>query len=228
MKSSSALCAARRSRSRALVTLCAVAAACLAVTSSLATAAPHAHAGKSPFSLRLERKFSVLARRQGPLQQSIAVPSNLITAFGDAPGLQRYDPQPAKALSVVVSPSFTAWLVPAAQGICLFATLPTDAGLPARLDGTYFATCRTTANATDGHSLSDENVGEPGGVLWQRVWGLAPNGDSDVTVTRSDGTSATVPVTDNVYVAYGTATARITSVSLADAGATATTELGPS
>jgi hypothetical protein len=207
----------------------AVTASCLAITGRAFSAgpSPNRHTARSPFAVSLQRKFAILQRSRSTRGNTVNMPSDLTTALA-GPGMSTYGPQPAEAEAVSVGPSFTAWLVPATKGICLFSTITANIGLPSRLDGTYFVTCRTATNASDGHSLADESVGTPNGGDWQRVWGLAPNGDSSVTITKSDGTSEAVPVVDNMYVAYGDASAQVTSVTLDDSGEPTTTQLPPS
>jgi hypothetical protein len=150
--------------------------------------------GVSPVLLR---SFSVLARARyvsdssdGPaLPASIA--SHLTLSGAPAAELQLV---PASAQFVQLNSAFAVWVVPGATGVCLVRPESAPGGT------SYVDDCTTTSNATDGGLVVDVTPGHgsPTDAVTE-VYGLAPNGDSTVSVVATSGAVESVPVVDNVY-----------------------------
>jgi hypothetical protein len=101
-----------------------------------------------------------------------------------------------------------AWVQAGSSGICLIA-YGLDAGFPN--DGVGHGSCASTATALGGDMF--DRIG-------QTYVGLAPDGNTTVTVTDSDGSTRQIPVTGNVYKVAG---GDPSSITLRDASGALTT-----
>jgi hypothetical protein len=125
--------------------------------------------------------FGILRQDQGPGDAFATAPE---TPAGANPGLARSVRVPKSNLS-----TGRVWVVPADDAICLRVVDPAS--------GDGWA-CATTTQATAGDLIAamQPTSGASGPAF---VHGLTPDGVTQVTVTRPDGTRLDVPVTDNVY-----------------------------
>lgn len=87
-----------------------------------------------------------------------------------------------------VTGAYPVWIVPGTE-VCIVTT---GRNGPREFPG---ATCNTVAAAEQG-KVCYSSVTEGGAPI---VVGLAPDGDSVVTVTEANGSTVQAPVTDNVY-----------------------------
>ncbi len=110
--------------------------------------------------------------------------------------------------------SYPAWVVPGSEGVCLVV------GASGRLD-LPSAVCGTITEAEERGLALTATAAAGGSPI---VVGLAPNGNTSVTVTNADGAREEVPVANNVYeVTAG----RPSTVTLKDAaGAQVTRRVG--
>ena len=176
-------------------------------------------AARSSISRSLRHSFRVF--RHGTVRANSAaastgtagqsLPSSIATSWtaGDP-----YQINTALAREVAVTPSVTAWVAPGASGACL-AWVTTQAGA---VGGSGCAPTNIVQSGGDwGESYNPAPPGGPdappaGPVT---VAGVAPDGNTTVTIVASDGTSQTVPVVQNVYVWTGQAVPR--AITLRDA-----------
>jgi len=161
----------------------------------------------------LLKHFKVLRRARVADLTTASVPAIVAEGFTSGPHSSTFRPDPADAQEVSVSATASAWIVPAATGLCEYDPAPVSWVEGADGGPGGFAGCSSVSAVDSGNDVNNE-FGPDG---QQRVVGLAPDGNSTVTMTATDGLSETVPVIDNVYVAYGTSTAPWVSVTLDDA-----------
>ncbi len=123
---------------------------------------------------QLSEHFAVLSTTSADVPssvQSVAVGAN-----------EQYGLNPSLAREVAYSPSAPAiWVIPGSQGICIHVMTEVPSG-----------GCTSIKNALAGNLQV-----EVGG---KTVYGLAPDGNSKVTVHDAAGNSESVPVVQNVYV----------------------------
>jgi hypothetical protein len=102
-------------------------------------------------------------------------------------------------------PGLNLWLIPGSTGTCFMMTTKSN---PLPVGG-----CGSNSRAVAGEQMMalESPAGYPGGEV---VIGLAPNGNTSVTLTRADGSTESVPVAQNVYVAE--TAQQIKSVSVRD------------
>lgn len=153
--------------------------------------AVHGVAGRSP---RSEGAGGVVGATATPGGASLEmVISRLAQGGGFA---SRFGLTPANAVSVALSQSASAAVLPGSSGTCLIAQTPASADT-GRATAGWEATCAPNAAiaANDGMSMT---LNGKGGSY---AWGLIPDGNSTVTVTTQGGTALSVPVVDNVYYA---------------------------
>jgi hypothetical protein len=108
------------------------------------------------------------------------------------------------------------WVVPGSTGVC-FADTTLSYALPS-------GSCSPNEQVLAGKFVSvlKSPVGHPDGEV---IMGLAPNGNATVKLTLADGTSNTVPVTENAYVAE--TSQQIRTVTLRNSAGTLTTVTVP-
>jgi hypothetical protein len=177
----------------------------------LATAPRH---GRQPkISQRLDQAFSVL-HRSGLSAHNTSI----------LPGLQGLSAIPDNldvADAVVIPATYPVVIVPGETGVCLLngplGMTAAEAGAAGQLGGT----CSSVANA-EKYGLAETTESASGGPM---VVGIAPNGNTSVTVTSSNDTTQRTPVTNNVYEIIGgtPATIRLKSAS----GASVTRSVAP-
>lgn len=111
--------------------------------------------------------------------------------------------EPADAVEVTGT-NYPTWIVPGSNGVCVIST-----GIVG--GGTADGVCSSVANALAGHLVKVSMAGPSEAI----TTGLAPDGASSVTVTKTDGSVQRVSVEDNVYEVRGTG---VKSVSLTGSG----------
>lgn len=117
----------------------------------------------------------------GPAGQFPGVPSNLASAWGLVVG---------DATAIPNNAGFNLWLVPGATGTCFIWTQPS-------VDTSHEEGDCVPNQMT----LAGELSPIAGDATGQTVIGLAPDGNTAVTLTLAGGSSETVPVSQNVYIA---------------------------
>jgi len=155
----------------------------------------------------LASSFAVL-RQTGanpiPLPASIAQgytgPAQLSDPYGIDPSLARY-----------VAAAKT-WILPGSSGACIQTYRSQGPRTPIGTGGGCTATPAVLAGELVIRSTTSA------GVI--TLVGLAPDGNTTVTITDTDGTARQIPVTDNVYVATG---GHPSTITLNDASGTTTT-----
>jgi hypothetical protein len=162
-----------------------------------------------PTSPRLANAFGVFRHRQllrtaqagdgvasSPGLQPITTRmANRLTAPGGPTA--EYGLNPSLTQEVAVNPSLHVWLVPGSEGVCVIQPLQMETGQPVL--GAYATGCGSVATASAGGFWGV--AGDQGGE--QTLVGLAPDGNSTVSVMDAEGSDQRVPVVDNVYVAKG-------------------------
>jgi hypothetical protein len=123
------------------------------------------------------------------------------TPAGANPELARSVPAPRSALS-----TGRIWVVPGDDAICLRVLDPSDG------DGWV---CATAADADSGQLIGALRS-SPDDTGPAFVHGLVPDGVDEVTVTGPDGSTTTLPVTDNVYATTLPATPATVTFTLSD------------
>ncbi|MGP0103523.1 MAG: hypothetical protein ACLPUT_18115 [Solirubrobacteraceae bacterium] len=116
-----------------------------------------------------------------------------------------YKLEPAEAQYVALSGGSHAWVIPGTAGACLFVQ-----GSPARESA---GTCGSVTHADAGMIMlvtTDQSTGV------KEIFGLAPDGNSSVSLTGSDGSTVQVPVVSNVYDAPTSASSQSLTVRGAD------------
>jgi len=168
-----------------------------------APADPQASVAASPFAPQapvaavqrsVSAHFAILRRpHRGP-----SLPTLASAAWG-APVLTPggINPQYASSVPVATSQYFTAgriWVMPGNDAVCLQAADPA---------GGYAVSCETSTAADAGELIGtlQPSLDGSGGAF---VYGLAPDGTDQATVTDADGSQVTVAVNDNVYAATTT------------------------
>ncbi len=141
----------------------------------------------------LKRHFAVfrLPRAASAGTESQATLPSGIAASVATNGFVQTDVANARFVSV----GSGVWVVPGSNGACL---VNNDAGT---------STGCLTLGGVDGGGLfqMDLSAGKPVSIL-----GLAPDGNSSVTLAFADGTTRDVPVVDNVYEATGAGMTTVT------------------
>jgi hypothetical protein len=100
-----------------------------------------------------------------------------------------YGPNPSLSRSAQGLSAGAAWLIPGNGSICFEAQLPVAGG----------GTCQSDATVDAGHMMIVGGNGATPGVYG--VGGVVPDGVSAVTITPAHGTSESVAVHENVYIA---------------------------
>jgi hypothetical protein len=116
-----------------------------------------------------------------PASVDLNTPGDPISGNGANPALSRR--------AVGISPG-AAWLVPGDGVICFVAQFPIAGG---------GETCQPDATVNEGRMMLAGIVAPQPGLAG--VAGVVPDGVSTVTVTSTDGTTTSVPVHENVYMA---------------------------
>jgi hypothetical protein len=182
---------------------CAVAAvSTIGSSPAVGTSQPASGRGVGASSLR--HNFAVFKRARLAAAGSAAVPAAVAQRWA-APLFANLGLDVADATEVTLNSTTTAWVVPGSAGACV-AWITTSPGLS---DGNA---CGPTSdvNAGDLFNIDGSSVG-PRPTAGQALTGaeiavgLAPNGNRDVSVVASDGTTQLVPVINNVWVWSSTA-----------------------
>lgn len=141
-------------------------------------------------SARLGRAFSVLDA------SSVKARSAAVTAYRLPEAVANVMPQTVAgtepAAAVYAGGSYPTWVVPGASKICLVAGSTGPTSNPG-------STCAELGWAEQ-HGLAIVTENSNGTPV---VFGLAPNGNTSVDVTETDGSTRTVPVVHNVYEIVG-------------------------
>jgi hypothetical protein len=168
-----------------------------------ATAGPYVSGATGSSGIAtLASSYAIL--RDPPVQP---VPPWITDAYsGSAPEHTQYGIDPAQGR---YAPATKTWILPGTSGICLIAT-----GLVGPRTGS--GACTTTPAALAGELVIRSTTTT--GVV--TLTGLAPDGNPSVTITDTDGTTRTAPVTDNVYTVTG---GHPNTITLKDASGTTTT-----
>lgn len=159
---------------------------------------------------QMHKAFAVLhsadARMAAVTSQPL--PASVLKGLSDstAPYAPSLDPSEAS----YAGGTYPTWVVPGTGEVCLVVGAIGPKGVPS-------SSCGTSAEANAGEVilLTETATGAP------LVFGLAPDTNSTVTVTEANGTTRSVPVTNNVYeITSGTPS----SVSLKTTSGATTTE----
>ena len=178
----------RPKRSLAGLAILVVAAAVIVVAT--ATAASNHHSVKLSRSAtyvapRLDQMFAVLhsnslSAHRAAVGASQPLPPNVEAGMSARPGRD-------VGSAVFTGGTYPTWVVPGSTEVCLVIGAIGRRGVPG-------STCAPVVDAEAGLTLMTEtDSGQP------LVLGLAPNGNASVKVTYADGTTASVPVSNNVY-----------------------------
>lgn len=129
-----------------------------------------------------------------PGGESIPATSIITDAALDVGGARQLTPASSARLARSdgdpEQPDATVWVAPRADGSqCLLAQLP-EADGPAQ-------TCSTAARAVDGYFVMTQSRS----TRDTEIYGLLPDGVDSVDVELADGTTATLPVVSNAYLA---------------------------
>jgi hypothetical protein len=200
----------KRSKWSAMV-LAALVAATAVVVTAMASSSKHTVKLQSlpAVSPRLSQIFTVLrgsnlgAHSAAVGASSQPLPSSVLQGMSGSPrGLE-----PTKA--VFAGGTYPTWVVPGTTEVCLVVGAIGTRGVPGSM-------CDTVARAEAGLALMTESdTGSP------IVLGLAPNGNTSVTVTNADHTTKSIPVTSNVYEIVG---GKPSTVTLKDASGASTSQ----
>jgi hypothetical protein len=130
-------------------------------------------------SPQLTDHFAVLS---GPTANVPADVRDVAVGLNEQFGLNTND-----AREVAYSPTAPSiWVIPGSEGICIHVMTKVPSGA-----------CTSLKNALAGHlQIEVGGNGNGGGT----VYGLAPNGNSKITVHDVDGSTEDLPVEQNVYI----------------------------
>jgi hypothetical protein len=173
----------------ALVAVCAVGAVATAMATASHSTKHHSlryHAA----SARLTRAFSVLDARSIEARSAAVTAEPLPDAVANVMPQRVAGIEPAAA--AYAGGTYPAWVVPGTSKVCLVAGSTGPTSVPG-------STCAELAWAEQ-HGLAivtEDSMGTP------VVFGLAPNGNTSVEVTETDGSTRSVPVANNVYEIVG-------------------------
>jgi hypothetical protein len=198
----------KRSQSAAIIiSMMGAVVAVVAVTVAMASESNYA-VPRVTVSARLGRTFGVLRRHDLTAHSASANASAQPLPVATEQGINHFQGMDPSA-AVFAGGTYPTWVVPGSSDVCLVL----GATAPDRYPG---GVCGSISGAERrGLAVTTENAaGAP------IVVGLAPNGNSAVEVTNTNGTTESVPVTNNVYeITSGNPT----TVSLKDASGTPTT-----
>lgn len=146
----------------------------------------HLRTTKYAVSRRLTEIFKVFDHGAQAHSASVTVPAELVqTMTATHPGLDFSD-------AVATGGTAPTWVIPGTTEVCLIH----EFGTPG--NGYGGGVCGTIAAAEHGLAVGTENANHEPLVI-----GLVPNGNKAVTVTESDDTEKSVPVTNNMYEVTG-------------------------
>jgi len=193
----------RRKRIVALIPALMAAVVIVVLVAQSSTAASKRHL-TAVFHRSERRAFAVLTSTRA---KTATVSSEPLPA-GVAEGMSSQGLSPSEA--VFTSGTYPTWVVPGGTEVCLVHAAIGTRGAPG-------ASCASVQKAEAGRLtlVTETDSGAP------VVFGLAPSNNSSVTVTDVDGTTHTVPVTNNVYEVTAGNPA---TVSLKEASGTSVTE----
>jgi hypothetical protein len=156
--------------------------AAVAVTAAMASSDGRATRVSAPVvhvSARLDSIFRVLRRAHSA--------SNVEAQALPIAVLQGLQAGMDSSAAVFAGGTYPTWVVPGSTEICLMHGAAPHNVSPGGICGTVEAA---------EHGLADGTESAPGVPL---ILGLVPNGNASVTVTNANGTTESVPVTNNVY-----------------------------
>lgn len=184
------------------IVLATTVAAFVAIAVSEASSTP-ARTSARRMSRPLRDTFSVL--RSAKIAESSpesALPANMAEHLTE-PGAEvsEYELEPERAVYVGLTPTDHGWLVPGRSGICLV--------LPSPSNPIYIGTTCASIKSAEADGLVSVERPTSGPPV---AYGLVPNGAS-VTANDTDGSSAAVPVTGDMFL-YGGETVRSVSIHL--------------
>jgi hypothetical protein len=142
-----------------------------------------------------------------PLPSPVQLPEGIAGAYtGAAQPPNTYGINPNYAQYIQAA---NAWILPGSSGICLISY-----GFDPRFPQVGSGSCNSSAMALSGDMFN--RIGQ------NNVIGLAPDGNTTMTITYTDGSTQHIPVTGNVYRAAGLS-GDPTSITLRDASGALTT-----
>jgi hypothetical protein len=180
----------RSQRSVILVSALVAIVAASAVTAAMASSEGHAArpnaTSKHAVSARLDRIFRVLQRANVRAHgASVAtdaqpLPAAVVEGLSHQVGME-------PSAAVFAGGAYATWVVPGSTEVCLMHEALTPQDVPGGVCGSIQA-------AEHGLAVTSEDAAGAPVIL-----GLAPDGNTSVKVTNADGTTESVPVTNNVY-----------------------------
>ena len=181
----------RPKRSATVLTALVVVAAAVAVAAAAASSrdgAVRLHSAPSrAVSGRLGRVFSVLNSSHRAADSTAARTRFHPLQAGVVVGLGSAHPGVDASQAVFAGGTYPTWVVPGSTEVCLVVGTIGPRSVPS-------AVCAPITRAESGLALMTEtDSGQP------LVLGLAPDGNTMVKVTNVDGTTGSVPVSNNVY-----------------------------
>jgi hypothetical protein len=174
----------------ALALMCAVGAVAAAMAIASHPTTTHHRAQYHAASARLRRAFSVLDARSVAARSAAATAEPLPGAVATVMPQKVSGTEPAAA--VFAGSTYPAWVVPGASKVCLVAGSTGPTSVPG-------STCAELAWAEQ-HGIAIVTEDANGTPV---IFGLAPNGNTSVEVTETDGSTKSVSVTNNVYEIVG-------------------------
>jgi hypothetical protein len=158
--------------------------ATVAVTAAMASSNGRATKASTPpahVSARLATIFRVLQRaHRASSVDAKPLPTAALQGLSVQAGM---DPSSA----VFAGGTYPTWVVPGSTEVCLMHDALTSRDAPGGICGSVKAA---------EHGLAEATESATGAPL---ILGLVPNGNASVTVTNANGTTDSVPVSDNVY-----------------------------
>jgi hypothetical protein len=155
-------------------------------------------------SSKLQRHFRVLRAVPRAADEGTPAPS-LAPGAAAAIATNGYVQVNVAQARFVPASNGGVWVVPGSDGVCVVQN-----------DSDTTTGCGTTTQADNGDLIQTTSAGgSPNYVL-----GLAPDGNSSVTVAFANGSVESVPVTDNVYEAAGAGMTAVTLTTAAGAHVT--------
>jgi hypothetical protein len=154
----------------------------------------------------LAASFAIL-RQPGP--SPVQLPAGIAQLYRspEHPNPYGIDPDLAR-----YAPAANTWVLPGSTGVCLITYGIVGPGVGS-------GTCASDSTALAGDFVSFQHKYPDSDIA---LVGLAPDGNTTVTVTDANGTTRQIPVTDNIYVVTGGNPASITLLTASGA----TTKIG--